>query len=208
MRHRLLMLLVLAVLGAVATTTSFSGASFSTSSHADLRASTDSVANWLRIDSADTDPDVSDRAGYARQYNDPALPFVASGDDMGMSIYWGEYPDSNTTYTFNRTFTLRTPASFPDPSVSAVTVTATYWIPPDQLQPLQSVRISAVGSSGGQTSVTLGPGQKRQVNVQLKAKRRWEVGEQYTAHIVLTVSYSGGPSAYYVYDVPTLVTVL
>lgn len=207
MRLRWLTLVALAAMATAATVTASSGASFTTSSQVEVKATTDSVGDWLRIDSAASDPDVADQPGYARQHNLPDLPFVAVGGDAAMTIDWGVYPDSNTTYTFNRSFTLRTPASFPDPGVTAVTVAATYWVPRGQLQPLQSVRISALGSAGGQTSATMRPGQKRQVNVQLKAKRKWVPNEQYTAHIVLTLTYAGGPSGYYVYEVPTLVTV-
>jgi len=206
--RRLILLVALTMLAVVSAGTVFSGASFTSSSDVRIEATTDSVTDWLRIDSSETDPDVADRSGYARQYNSPSLPFVASGGNRDLTIDWGAYPDTNTTYTFNRSFTLRTPVAFPDPSVTQVTVTAVYWVPSGELQPIRSVRIAAVGATGGVGTVTLGPGQKRQVNVQVRAKRQWTPGEQFHAHIVLALTYAGGPTNYYSYDIPTLITVI
>ncbi len=209
MRWRpLMLLLALAAFAAVSASTSFSGASFSTSSEVSIAASTDSITDWLSLYSSETDPTSADKPGYARQHNSPSLPFVAGGADAGLSIEWGAYPDSNTTYVFDRSFTLRTADVFPVAGVTQVTITAVYWAPDGELQPLQSVRISPMGSSKGSGTVTLGPGQKRQVNVQVKAKRKWEHGDQWHAHIVLALSYAGGPVNYYTYDIPTVIDVI
>ncbi|MEZ5125222.1 MAG: hypothetical protein R2826_03100 [Thermoleophilia bacterium] len=207
MPRRLLILLAIAALAVAAALVAFSSASFTTSSEVTVAATTDSVGDWLRVDSASSDDNSAHIAGYAHQANDPSLPFVASGGNASpVTIDWGSYPDTNTTYTFDRSFTFRTLA-FPDSSVSQVTVTVSYYALDGELQPIRNVWINNVGSSGGSTTVTLGSGQKRQVNVQIRAKRKWAPGEQYHAHIVLTLTYSGGPAGYYVYDIPTLVTV-
>lgn len=206
--RRLMLLLALTALAVAGAVTASSGASFSTSSEVGIAATTDSITDWLSLYSSGSDPIVADRAGYARQLNSAGLPFIATGADAYLFLDWGDYPDTNTIYTFNRTFTLRTADVFPIAGVNQVTISAVYWVPEGELQPLQSVRIAAMGSLGGNGTVTLGPGQKRQVNVRVKAKRKWEQGDQWHAHIVLALTYPGGPTNYYSYDIATVIDVL
>ena len=128
------------------------------------------------------------------------------GADTTLAIDWGSYPDDNTTYTFTRSFTFRTAAAFPaGPGTVMVSVAAQ--AAAGENQPLTSVLIANVGATGGNASVTLGTNQKRQINVKLRAKRQWTPGERFHPSIVVTLTYTGGPANYYVFTVPTVVTV-
>lgn len=207
MRRRLLVLLALAVVAAVAGVIAFSSASFSSTSTVQATATVGTTSDWLCLYSSTTDPTVADRAGYAHQQNKATLPFVATGQDDSLAIDWGSYPDSNKNYTFNRSFTLRTPTVFPN-GVSQVTVTVSYATGSGETeQPIISAAINTVGQAGGSSSVTLGVNQKRQVNVTLRARKRWDAGDTYHPVITLTLTYTGGPAAYYTYDVGTTLTV-
>ena len=171
-----------------------------------VNATADGAADWLHLYSSSTDPVAGDRVGYAHQENNLTLPFVAAGADTTLAIDWGSYPDDNTTYTFTRSFTFRTAAAFPaGPGTVMVSVAAQ--AAAGENQPLTSVLIANVGATGGNASVTLGTNQKRQINVKLRAKRQWTPGERFHPSIVVTLTYTGGPANYYVFTVPTVVTV-
>lgn len=209
MSRRLIVLAVVALLSATVATLAFSSASFTSTSTTTVTASTDSVTGWLSLHSSSTDPAAVDKAGYGHQANIGANPFLATGEDTTLAIDWGSYPDTNTTYTFNRTFTLRTSDTLPS-GVTQVTVTAAAQQGSgDSFQPIRSVAISTMGSGGGNPSVTLGANQKRQVNVQVRMKKNpWDPGDVFAPHIILTLTYTGGPAAYYRYDIPTSLTII
>jgi len=55
----------------------------------------------------------------------------------------------------------------------------------------------------------LSPNQKAQLDVQLRTKKNpWDAGDAFRPHIVLTLTYAGGPASYYVYDFTTLLYVV
>lgn len=192
-----------AVLGSVVRTSS---AAFTTTSASTLEATADHVHDWLRVYSQTTDPD--GLTGYAlRRVPVPPGPPAATGMDEGLAVDLGGFPDANVTFTFNRVFTIKTPPAFPGAGVTQVTVAVS--ITPDAAtgeQPLRNARLSAVGATGGSTSLALGPGQKRQFNVQVRMRSRFQLGRSYSPHVILTVTWAGGPAGYYVYDYPIVVT--
>jgi hypothetical protein len=183
-----------------------SSAVFTTASQSRLEATAERASAWLRVYSQTTDPD--GLGGYAlRRVQIPPGPPAAAGMDEGLTVDLGGFPDSNTTFTFNRVFTIKTPAAFPDLGVPQVTVTVS--LAPDQTtgeQPLRTARLNTVGAAGGAVTVTIGPNQKRQFNVQVRARTRFQLGRTYYPHVILTVAWAGGPANYYVYDYPVAVT--
>lgn len=208
-RTWLLRLAALAGLVAVAATAAVATrASYTTGSTVGVRASADSASSWLHLYSQSTDPD--GLGGYAlRRVQWPPGPPAAEGMDEGLTVDLGGFPDKNRSFVFDRVFTIKTPATFPDPAVTAVTVTVTRLPDPGSGdQPLGAAAISAIGGSGGQTVVTLGPGAKQQVNVTVRARKRFQLGYTYLPVVRLSLSFSGGglPSGYYRYDIPVAVT--
>ena len=208
-RAWLLRLAGLAALVAVAVAATLATrASYTTGSTVAVRAQADSASSWLHLYSQPTDPD--GLGGYAlRRVQFPPGPPAAAGADEALTVDLGGFPDRNQTFTFNRVFTVKTPATFPDPAVTAVTITVTRLADPATgEQPLGSATIAAVGSTGGATTVTLGPGQKRQVNMTVRQRRRFELGRTYYPVVRLELSFTGGslPAGYYRYDVPVAVT--
>jgi hypothetical protein len=197
-------------LTALAVRTPASGASFSTASNTAVTASADSESSWVHVYSRATDPDAADRPGYATQYDVTPAPPCATGQDDTIAITMGRFPWlSNATYQFYRVITLKAPPAFVDPSISAITVTTSLVADEDSgRQHLANARLAPVGGTGGSTSVTLAPGQKVQLNLQVTTTWWWAIfwGTTYRPHLRLTVSFPGAPAGYYVYDYEVLVT--
>ncbi len=204
MIRRLIFLAVLTAIVVVAGKLAFSDASFTTTSTTTVRATVGIVTKWLTLYSSSQDPDPGDRAGYAHHNNNPARPFVAEGLDSTLTIDWGTYAASNTWYTFDRVFTFRTATPFPTGIPQITVAVSVIQAPGENVQ--CTATINNVGSSGGAASMTVGPDQKRQVNVRLRVRSKWAPGDQYTPSIVLTVTYPGA-TAGTTYTIPTVVTV-
>jgi hypothetical protein len=204
------LLALVAALAALAGRTPASSASFSTASDTAVTASADSESSWVRAYTRATDPDAGDRPGYASQYDvTPATP-CATGQDDAIAITMGRFPTwTSATYQFYRVITLKTPPAFVDPAISQITVTTSLVADEESgRQPLANARLAPIGGSGGSTSVTLAPGQKMQLNLQVTTAWWWALiyGTTYRPHLRLTVSFPGAPSGYYVYDYAVLVT--
>ena len=100
-------------------------------------------------------------------------------------------------------FTLKTPATFPDSSVTQVTLTATLVADPvSGDQPLATPQLSAFGNTAGVASITMARNTKYQFGVTVNARKQYLLGQTYSPQIVLTLSYTGGPAGYYVWTVP------
>jgi len=215
MKRRALVLTVLALvaLAAVAATIIVdlrpSQASFTTTSASAAIATADTNSSWVHVYSQATDPD--GLTGYATRYNTTPTTRCASGQDEGISISMGTFPAwTSGTYTFNRVITLKTPAAFPDASITSVSVAVARVADSGTgRQPLSSATLNTVGSAGGTTSVSLGLNQKVQLNVTVATTWWWYwiYGGTYTPHVTLTLSYAGAPTGYYVYDYPVAVTI-
>lgn len=120
----------------------------------------------------------------------------------------GGIPAKGTTYTFNRAFTVKTPVAFPDAAVTQVTITAMYVADAATgKQPIYDVSFSATTTTGS-NPLTVAPDLQRQANVRMRASGSgWVVGQIYRPHVLLTVTYMGFTTAYYVYDIPLAVTI-
>jgi len=206
-RRPLILLVVVAV--ALATgVVGFSHAAYTTTSQTDVTASADHVHNWLHLYSQSTDPALL--TGYATQRVQTGIgPLVATGADETLSLTMGGIRGNNTSYSFVRSFTIQTPAAFPVATVKQATITATYVADSATgKQPLRDVRFRVVGSTGGSNPVTLAGNTKYQANLRMRATGTgWVVGTVYRPHIIITVTYTGGPTGYYVYDIPVAVTI-
>lgn len=205
MKRRLLALVGLALLAVASLAVGASGAWFHSQSDSYMSVQAAHVRDWVHLYAQDTDP--GGLTGYAiRRLSSPPTP-AASGQDEAIAVDLGGFPDKNRTYDFPRTITIMTPAVFPEAGVTQVTVVAT--LAPDPTtgdQPLSRVRIGAVGNAGGAATVTMTPGRQMQVNIRVGAKKRFVLGQTYYPRVVLTLSFTGGPTGYFVYEIPMAVT--
>jgi len=204
-KRRLLALVGLALLAVASLAVGASGAWFHSQSDSYMSVQAAHVRDWVHLYAQDTDP--GGLTGYAiRRLSSPPTP-AASGQDEAIAVDLGGFPDKNRTYDFPRTITIMTPAVFPEAGVTQVTVVAT--LAPDPTtgdQPLSRVRIGAVGNAGGAATVTMTPGRQMQVNIRVGAKKRFVLGQTYYPRVVLTLSFTGGPTGYFVYEIPMAVT--
>ncbi len=204
MRRRLLALVGFALLAVTSVTVGASGAWFHSRSDSYVSVQAAHVRDWLHVYAQDTDP--GGLTGYAiRRLSSPPTP-AASGQDEGIVVDLGGFPDATTKFDFPRTITIVTPATFPDPGVTRVTVAAT--LLPDPAsgdQPLRQVKIAPVGGSSGAATVTMAAGEQLQVNVTVHARKQFLLGQTYYPSVVLTVSYVGGPGGYFIYEIPMVV---
>jgi len=205
--RRILILAALAVVAAAGASVAASRASYTTGTQSDITASADSATRWLHLFSQATDPD--GLTVYATQRVQTGVgPLCATGADRTLSLVMGGARTNGTTYTFNRVFTVKTVTAFPVTSVTQVTVTATYIPDPSTgLQPIRDCRFSTTTTTGGSNPVSIGVNTKLQANIRMRMTGTgWVVGRTYYPTLRLTVSYTGGPAGYYVYDIPLSVT--
>jgi hypothetical protein len=207
-RRGLIALAALAVLAGTSALVLVSAAAFTATSTVNVAAKAGDITGLLHLytqaSPSGTDPDGLN--GYAlRRVQTPPAPLAASGQDAGIIVNLGGFPDANGTFTFNRVFTVRT-LTFPA-GVSQITVTvSTLPDPASGDQPLQNVRLSNLNLSGSATTVTMTAGQKRQLNLQVRSRKRFALGTTYYPRVVLTATYTGGPAAYYRCEILVAVT--
>lgn len=184
-----------------------SSATFTTTSETFVRGYVDRTSDWLALYSQGTDPGDPPLTDYAtRRLSDP-LVLAAEGEGEELTVDLGGYPDYKQDFPLTRVFTLVTPAAFPDPDIDEVTVRASLLPDPGGAQPLRSPTIRDLNGVGNQATVTLGTGQTRQFNVTVRSKRNLVVGRTYYPHVVITVTFTGGPANYYYsYDIPMAFT--
>lgn len=181
-----------------------SSASYATASQMDITASIATGAGWLHLYSEGTDP--VHLTGYATQRVQSGVgPVCATGADGTLDLVMGGVPKSGGGATFDRAFTLETPTTFPDVSVTAVSIAASYLPDPSSgKQPIRDCRFSEVSATGGKATVTLGPGAKLQANLRLRMNGGgWDLGRTYHPTLRLTVTWPTGSS---VQDIPLSVT--
>ena len=167
------------------------------------------IGDWGDIGGEGVSTDPQGLTGYAvaRQQTGVAPP-CATGQNAGLSLAMGTMRTNNTSYTFNQVFTFVTPTKYPDGSITQATVTASLVADAATgLQPILDVRFAAVGATGGNASLTVSAGQKRQANVRLRLNSAsTPLGTVLRPHVLITVTYTGSATAYYVYNVPLQVT--
>ncbi len=184
-----------------------SHASFTTGSESAVTASTDTASSWLHVYSQGADPDR--QGGYARRREIDGLWGLpaATGQDEGIVVDMGDFPDKQTTVDFVRVFSIETPAVFPDPTVTQITVTLSELPDPGSGEDLLvKPKLSLFGSTSGATqTVVLGTDRKYQLNLGIRARKRFQLGQSYYPLVVLSLTV-GGVSDYYQYEIPLEVT--
>ncbi len=208
MNRRLLLLLVLVVLAAALVDLGVSRALYTTSSTTKITATADGASNWLHLYSQSTDP--AKLGTYATQRVQTGTgALCATGADTSLALAMGGVHNNGTSYTFNRSFTIQTPATFPVTSVTHATIVASYVVDPTtNMQPIRDCRFSTTSGTGGSASVTLAANTKYQANIRMRASGTgWVVGQTYHPTLCLTVTFTGSPASYYVYNIPLSVTI-
>ena len=150
----------------------------------------DSVTNYLHLFSQGTDP--AGLTGYAVKQGSSPSVVAATGSDLGLALQLGGWKNAGT---MNRVLTLQAAATLP-----AASITVTTTVPPVPSQPVSSATINAVGSAGGTTSVTLTPGVKRQLNINVS--KLPGNNALYNGTIQLSVTWTGYTGTFLTYSVP------
>lgn len=203
MRRVLVTLVLLAALAALASAVAVqrsSGAVFSRTSDSSVQTTADHIHSWLYAYSQPTDPD--GLTGYAVWRNSsPSVP-AATGINESIAVHLGGYTARTTV---NRVITIKTPPTFPDSTVTSVTVTAS--LVADSTtgkQPISAVGFAASGSTGRTNPVTLGRGVKDQMNLVISVTGLTN-NTLYVPTVKITVTFTGFTTAYYVYSIPVKV---
>ena len=176
-----------------------SGASFSHKTTSRVSAAADSLSNYARLWSQETDP--TGLGGYALTRGaQPARP-AATGADDGLTVDLGRW--RNTSGVAARAFVVAAPASLP-PGVDAVDVTLTVQADPGGRRPLAGGRLSPVDGAPGTSRATLVAGER--VQVDLDVNTRGLPGElTYTPTVTITARYAGYDGAFLATTVPVQV---
>lgn len=195
----LAMLAAMAALAWTAVATRPSSAAFTTTSQSRLEASADRASRWLNLYAQGTDP--WGDTGYATQVGSPDP--AASGRDETTDVRF-RIPDGGT-WTHTRVLKVRTPASFPDPAVTSVTVTAT--IVPDAATGRQPIRRFGVDVWGAIPTYTTtvanwAPGVQRQLNLETRFPGNSIPPGDYAPQVILTVTFTGFTATFYQYTIP------
>jgi hypothetical protein len=194
----MLALATLAALAIAATlATVASQASFTTASTTQVVASVaDSPVYWARIytQSSPTGTDPDGLNGYWLRNPHPPDVMAAAGADLSTTVDLGTF-GKNFTATATRVLTIRTPDVFPDPGIAQLSVTVTALADPSGQQPISNYGFDVVGSGGHSQSFTMGPDQKRQLNLALRM--RGNNSGTYHPALRIAITRAGLPSVYY-----------
>jgi hypothetical protein len=202
-RARVLIAFVAVAVVSTASVVGISAAMFTASSDSTITATADGAQNWLHLYSQSTDPD-----GLGGYFVGPGMTTPAAiGMDASLAVDMGTLPrPPGRPVTCMRVFTVKTPASFPSPGVTSVTVALTWQPDPDTGTPtLTGYGFSPIGGTAAANPVTLGAGQKQQLNLDIKMAGV-KKGEVVHPSLLVTLTYAGLTVAYYQYAVPFTVT--
>lgn len=203
MRGRLLIVLVVIAVASTASVAGVSTAMFTATSDSTVSASADGAQNWVHLYSQSTDPDGLTGYFVGVGTTTPA----ATGMDASLAVDLGTLPrPPGKPVTCLRVFTVKTPAAFPAPGVASVTVTLAWQPDPATGTPsLTGYGFAPIGGGGMANPVTLGTGQKQQLNLDIKMSGV-KKGETVHPSMLVTVTYTGLAVTYYQYTVPFTVT--
>lgn len=207
MSRRLLILLAVVAVALATAAVGFSLASFTSTSETRIGASASRLSDWVHLYSEGTDPDNATIYAHKRTIDGGVGTVAATGQDTALQVDLGGFPDKNNwVFPFVTLFSVVTPAQFPDPAVTQVTVSATL-VDDVTDQPLTLPGFTAFGpTGGGPTSVALGPAQKYQFNVTVKTRKKWTLDHTYWPHVLVDVAWGGLPAGYFRYDIPVSLT--
>jgi hypothetical protein len=180
-----------------------SQANFASSTANGASVATDATANYLRLlsDAADT----STLTGYADKRDSSPVVRAASGADDAIAVALGGYKNTNTT-PIPRVFSVQARDPLP-PGVPSITVTATLLPDVSGKQPLTGYTFTNLLGLNPTSSVTLGPGDKRWVNLSASMKGSAFPGNNllYTPTVRITVRHPGYTGTFLSYDVPVTI---
>jgi hypothetical protein len=204
MSRRLVALAGLAAICAIVAALPASGANFASRTTSRATVATDAVANYLRLYSDASDPDWV-LFPYATKRNSSPAVYAATGVDDTLSVALGGYKNTNNT-SIPRVFTVQARSTLPA-GVSSITVTATLLPDPGGKQPLTGYSFTNMLGLGAATTVTLGAGDKRWLNLSASMRGSQFPGNNqlYRPTVRITVRYTGYTGNFLSYDVPVTI---
>jgi hypothetical protein len=159
----------------------------------------DTPANYLHLYSQSTDP--AALGNYADKRLSSPVVKAATGVDSTLKLALGNWRNGGT---MQRAFTLQTAATLPAATVTvSIAVTSTPWNYTDTPANIATIAAAGNGNTGGAPTVTLGPNQKRQVNIVVP--QLLGLGISYPATLSVTVTYTGYTGTFLRYDIPLTV---
>jgi len=181
-----------------------SGANFASRSKSTASVATDATANYLRLLSNASDPDFALLAYASKRNSSPAVK-AATGVDGSLGVALGGYKNTNNT-SIPRVFSVQARPTLPA-GVPSITVTATLLPDVSGKQPLTGHTFTNLLGLNPTSSVTLGPGDKRWVNLSASMKGSAFPGNNllYTPTVRITVRYPGYTGTFLSYDVPVTI---
>jgi FtsP/CotA-like multicopper oxidase with cupredoxin domain len=181
----------------------YSLASFTTTSKTSIVASVVGPADWLHLYSQSTDPTGATTYARSRLINNGVGNYMATGQDAGLTVSLGEFPDADRNYGYQAVFALVAQAQFPDASVKQITVSLTLVPDASGAVILNKYAMDVWGRNGTtKQSVTLSPGQRYQLNTEVRSLKAYTLGATYRPHLVVDVAVPGYPSGVLQYVVP------
>jgi len=180
-----------------------SSANFASSSANTASVTTNSTANYLRMLSDEADDSLL--LGYATKRNSNPVVAAAMGADDGLAVALGGYKNTNNT-SIPRVFTVQARNTLPA-GVSQITVSITLLPDVSGKQPLTGYSFTNLLGLLPSSTVTLGPGDKRWVNLSASMKGSAFPGNNllYTPTVRVTVRYPGYTGSFLSYDVPVTI---
>ena len=181
-----------------------SSANFASSSANTASVTTNSTANYLRMLSDEADDSLT-LLGYATKRNSNPVVAAAMGADDGLAVALGGYKNTNNT-SIPRVFTVQARNTLPA-GVSQITVSITLLPDVSGKQPLTGYSFTNLLGLLPTSTVTLGPGDKRWVNLSASMKGSAFPGNNllYTPTVRVTVRYPGYTGSFLSYDVPVTI---
>jgi hypothetical protein len=211
MKHRLLLLVALAVVASAVAAVVLSSANFTSQTTTAVAATADHIHNWLTINTPGSDPDNDTGYAYKRSGSTWTSTYAASSSNESVAVDLGATTSTSAT-SFTRVFKVKSVAAFPVTGVT--TVTATVSIAPDPatgLQPIAGYGLMAWGTtSAAYTSTSPQPtisgwavSTKKQLNLSMRFQtgRGFVSGTTYYPTITVALQYSGFTTTYYQYTV-------
>jgi hypothetical protein len=201
--RRLVLLAALAATCAAAVALPASGANFGASTANTAQVTMEATANYLTLlsDAADT----TTLSGYADKRNATPVVRAATGADDAIAVALGGYKNTNAT-PVPRVLSVQARNPLP-PGVSSITVTATLLPDASGKQPLTGYSFTTLAGAGAAASVTLGPGDKRWLNLTASMKGSLFPGNNvlYTPAVRITARHPGYAGSFLSYDVPVTI---
>jgi len=201
-RRRLFALLALVTLAVGVGTTGFAQAFFEDQSNDAQRVTTESPADWLHLYSEVTDP--AQAGDYAiRLPAADSLGPAAEGKDLTLAIDLGrrdplpdDQPDTGIWPAADRAFVLQTPATLPGGAASIDVAVRSENSGGDADHPLPQPTITDLDGTDPHTRVTMGPGERRQVNLAPNTSGL-SPRTAYTSAIVITLRFADDSVLHY-----------